>query len=960
MMKKRICRLFIIFSTFVIMFTFYSSTRIKASEQGAQSSSVRETITQQVDLDAKQAASKEKTVRDYIWTEVKSFSYNDFGWNRFERLAISYKFSEIKEASAYTIEDYKPQFNFTVYGPSKPEWSAPVNALARNGAGISETTAPLIIGKGNLIQEPLNQFGHGSKSALDRTKSASIISNTKFYKATNANGEKVFKIVYEITNNPAISDKSQMFDYHLKVEEIMFGGSNGRINIETKVTNLMDTPINDFVLGSRYDTDIEGSESSVPLPVQYIGEKRGIYFLKENFRGDASIKLNFLFNKKGGPDNWSVRQNYGIGQVSKFYDPAYTAFNSSGSTGLEALAGDNYNEVAYDKTQVPNSEKYDTAVYMKNQPINLGPGETTSYNFDVGLTVLVNNALSISLDESLVEYDGGSHTVTGTLIDSTGADKLEKIFCKIDDGPFKEVQLVKSKLQGMEYTWSCDIPESELTPAKTRILTFYAKNDGTPEKQSAQVTQKLVYNNPPELTVDKSANWFVPGTDYSVNGTFKDIDTEDTMLTMMYSLDGTNEKVLGTEANREPLDTAKTFIKTIPADELGSGSHLLKIWLQDNRGKVSNIETYTIAPHNNPELSAELMIGNEEITEGERTTFTSTFKNKAKSPSVYRNVTYSTVVPLVENVTFDLSSVKLNGKLISPTAVQFTNGILKIGLDQLEPNQEYSLTYDLVSAISNPPLSKPVELKQAYTLTGDSAERNGITIVSNNGVQNSLKIIPRLAKVKVSFVDEKNESIVEDALFDATVSERIDLSKNETIVKRLLEVKSKNYILDTPPEDEKDLLITATGVERKYTFRGTLFIESAPKEIDFGEQKVSAFNKVFDNPTFDSPLVIWDNRATLGRWKIKLKQSDDLSIPGDSTSKLPNALYYKTSSEEKMISTEAQEVFLSQHQLSGKYDVSGTTWGPKKQGLRLNVPVGAVKQVGKYETTLTWQLEEAY
>ncbi|ALS37512.1 hypothetical protein ABID30_001484 [Enterococcus rotai] len=221
-------------------------------------------------------------------------------------------------------------------------------------------------------------------------------------------------------------------------------------------------------------------------------------------------------------------------------------------------------------------------------------------------------------------------------------------------------------------------------------------------------------------------------------------------------------------------------------------------------------------------------------------------------------------------------------------------------------------------------------------------------------------VIPSIAPVSIQFVDENNQPIVDEITFESNVEESIDLTKNEQVLEKLKAVKALNYVLDTSPTDEQNLLVVPEGVTRKYTFKGTLFIQSAPSSINFGDQNVSAFDKTYANPEYDQDLIIWDNRQTLGTWKITLKQSQDFSIPDDPSQKLPDVLSYQTAGEEKMISTDAQEVFSSKHQSSGKYDISQETWGPEKQGLRLNVPVGSVKQIGKYETTLTWQIEEAY
>ncbi|MBM7690256.1 hypothetical protein BCR24_05200 [Enterococcus ureilyticus] len=221
-------------------------------------------------------------------------------------------------------------------------------------------------------------------------------------------------------------------------------------------------------------------------------------------------------------------------------------------------------------------------------------------------------------------------------------------------------------------------------------------------------------------------------------------------------------------------------------------------------------------------------------------------------------------------------------------------------------------------------------------------------------------VIPSIAPVSIQFVDENNQPIVDEITFESNVEESIDLTKNEQVLEKLKAVKALNYVLDASPTDEQNLLVVPEGVTRKYTFKGTLFIQSAPKTINFGDQNVSAFDKTYANPEYDQDLIIWDNRQTLGTWKITLKQSQDFSIPGEPSQKLPDVLSYQISGEEKLISTDAQEVFRSKHQFSGKYDISEETWGPEKQGLRLNVPVGSVKQIGKYETTLTWQIEEAY
>lgn len=175
-------------------------------------------------------------------------------------------------------------------------------------------------------------------------------------------------------------------------------------------------------------------------------------------------------------------------------------------------------------------------------------------------------------------------------------------------------------------------------------------------------------------------------------------------------------------------------------------------------------------------------------------------------------------------------------------------------------------------------------------------------------------------------------------------------------------VLTQRYLLETSgrPANETAVEINTDGAKVTYTFQGTLSIYSGPTEINFGSHEVSWKGTKDADPSYDQPLIIWDNRKTLDNWKLSVKLEDELSIPNSPDHVLNGVLSYQTATDKKTLSVDAQEVLRTKHEASGQYNISTKTWGPDKQGLRLDVPSGAVKLVGDYETTLIWRVEEAY
>lgn len=218
------------------------------------------------------------------------------------------------------------------------------------------------------------------------------------------------------------------------------------------------------------------------------------------------------------------------------------------------------------------------------------------------------------------------------------------------------------------------------------------------------------------------------------------------------------------------------------------------------------------------------------------------------------------------------------------------------------------------------------------------------------------------ANLTVRFVDESGTELHDAIVKEKTIGEKINLTKEQEVKDAITTVLAKRYVLENSgrPANETTVLINTDGAQATYTFQGTLSIYSGPTEINFGRHEVSWKGTKDAAPTYDQPLIIWDNRKTLADWKLSVKLEDELSIQSSPEHVLNGVLSYQTATDKKTLSVDAQEVLRTKHDTTGQYNVSTKTWGPDKQGLRLDVPSGAVKLIGDYETTLIWRVEEAY
>ncbi|MCA5012032.1 WxL domain-containing protein [Enterococcus sp. S22(2020)] len=409
------------------------------------------------------------------------------------------------------------------------------------------------------------------------------------------------------------------------------------------------------------------------------------------------------------------------------------------------------------------------------------------------------------------------------------------------------------------------------------------------------------------------------------------------------------------------LDVTNTDLTGRPAAEKYVFTATIQASKEGNIPITKDIKIYFVS---DPMINDPIIFASkQEIKLGESNQFISIFQDILSPATKLLDVQYKSAA-FPEYVTPNKESVKVvvDGATlpIHSSGIDFTSDRkLKITIPEIPAGALVEVYYDVTTAIGVKPPAYPTTVSQSYTLTGKRAD--GITF-DEVGIQMpaSFNINKPTSTIQIKYLMEGTNTPIPNN-YPATMSGNIDDESD------LINIDLDNYVLSKVQYDGVDQPIPTKAFKVKYGaveiitfyYKGVLKIKSAPNTIDFGSKKVSARSEEYDDSTYDQPLVIWDNRLSLTEWKVTLKQSDDMKLSGEAEQRLAGALRYKMADEEKILSKDSQEVFRSAHQTSGEYDVS-KTWGPNKQGLRLKVPVGMVKQTGTYETTLTWRIEETY
>lgn len=223
----------------------------------------------------------------------------------------------------------------------------------------------------------------------------------------------------------------------------------------------------------------------------------------------------------------------------------------------------------------------------------------------------------------------------------------------------------------------------------------------------------------------------------------------------------------------------------------------------------------------------------------------------------------------------------------------------------------------------------------------------------------TVTVVQSIGTITAEFLDEKGNSILDPVSIEGIIGQTVDLSADSSIKDALSTVEQKNYDLNQRPTNETAVPVTSEGTTVKYMFKGMLFIKSQPKDLDFGIKSVGNETTKIDKATYDTPLVIWDNRAELTSWTLTAQLEDPLRNQVDTTKILPNAIQYKVDSKTTIpISVnDAQPITVHTHDVAGEYNIS-SEWDKGDTGFQLEIPAGGVRKLGEYQTTILWQLGE--
>ncbi|EPI33239.1 repeat protein [Enterococcus faecalis VC1B-1] len=151
------------------------------------------------------------------------------------------------------------------------------------------------------------------------------------------------------------------------------------------------------------------------------------------------------------------------------------------------------------------------------------------------------------------------------------------------------------------------------------------------------------------------------------------------------------------------------------------------------------------------------------------------------------------------------------------------------------------------------------------------------------------------------------------------------------------------------PGDGAEITFTARWAKKKVYM-------TVPDTIDFGSQKLIKGTQYYKATVQGDPLAVYDERGRGSKWQVTAKLTDELTNTS-TNKKLENALIYKESSNEKILSSNAAQIIKS-YTTSKDSEVTkiSDSW-TGQQGLLLKVEQGKAS-VGEYTGTIEWTLND--
>ncbi|WP_348921143.1 hypothetical protein [Enterococcus rotai] len=358
-----------------------------------------------------------------------------------------------------------------------------------------------------------------------------------------------------------------------------------------------------------------------------------------------------------------------------------------------------------------------------------------------------------------------------------------------------------------------------------------------------------------------------------------------------------------------------------------------------------------------PVLTADLAISLSEISEGEKVVYTSTFKNTSVTPSDLNDVMYDTIEAFPENVNVNLESMTLNGQpLAKGIATVDANRKLSVNLGELAPEVEYTLTYEVVSKSATPPITKPLEVKQAYTIKGKSV--NGTLVKAESDIK-TFKVKPRIAPVEVLYLEAGSDEVLHPKL---SLSGQIGQPTEQLQLEAIEGYELTQVFFDDQeqlPLPDKPFTVNYGAVKQvKFYYEGGLRFKAVPDAFDFGTHAGSVDAKRFKPQMEGQKLIVSDTRRGKSGWTLKAKITEPLKNAEGEV--MTDVIKYNNGSKEELTLNGA-DITIFQHKESAKheYDITKENWQKNDEGFLLDIKAGGLKSLGKYQGKLQITLEDA-
>nr|WP_242586473.1 MucBP domain-containing protein [Enterococcus sp. DIV0869a] len=265
-------------------------------------------------------------------------------------------------------------------------------------------------------------------------------------------------------------------------------------------------------------------------------------------------------------------------------------------------------------------------------------------------------------------------------------------------------------------------------------------------------------------------------------------------------------------------------------------------------------------------------------------------------------------------------------------------------------NHESIIEFDatIVSTPVGNLISQTVNLKADYLVDG--------TMDISTDPPTKTQIVTE-SQVIVTFIDDGTPStkIAKDIIFTQEIGNKINLAEEKTVQDTIETLKKKYVLLEPLPSEIIEVTDEVQTIA--YKFSGRLFIESFPSSLTFGDKYLSKSFIKEEQPKYDAPLIIGDNRHKKTPWTLTATLEKPLTSEESPSEVLPRALWYKTSKGSKVMlyEGEAQPIETGTASPLGEYNIS-KNWDANATGLQLNIYSNEIIQKGDYKATILWQV----